>query len=315
VRRYIVRRLLMVIPIVLGVATLTFFLMKLAPGDPVQSFLGDKATPEMVASLRASWGLDRPLLVQYLDFLVNLIRGDLGESFIYQVPVGDLIETRLPATLLLMVIAIVFAVAISLPLALWVSVSKSAAAGLIVRLFTATVQGMPTFFIGSLLIAFVALRTGLFPVGGYGDNLLEQVHALILPGLTVALSISPTLVRSLIASLNDALDAPFVEFATAKGLPRRSVVSHYALRNSSISAVSILGIQVGSLVGGALVIENVFAIPGLGTLLMQSVLTRDFPTVQALTVVFGVLVVIVYLFADVVYGFLDPRVHAGRSTA
>lgn len=309
---YVVRRLLLLVPIVLGVATLSFFLLKLAPGDPVLAYLGDKATPEMVASLRESWGLNDPLIVQYFSFLFDLFRGDFGDSFIFQVPVLELIAGRLPATLMLMLIAVVFAVIISLPLALWVAVSKSATAALLVRLFTATVQGMPTFFIGSLLIAFIALGTGLFPVGGYGDNFPDQVRALVLPGLAVALGISPTLIRSLIASLSESLDAPYVEFATAKGLRRRSVITHYALRNGSISGISILGIQVGNLVGGALVVENVFAIPGLGTLLLQSVLTRDFPIVQALTVVFGILVVVVYLVTDLVYGALDPRVRAAR---
>jgi peptide/nickel transport system permease protein len=309
---YVVRRLLLIVPIVLGVATLSFFLLKLAPGDPVQAYLGDKATPEMVANLREAWGFNEPLVVQYLSFLLDLLRGDLGDSFIYQVPVVGLIAGRLPATLMLMVIALALAVIISVPLALWVAVSKSTAASLIVRLFTATVQGMPTFFIGSLLIAFVALRTGLFPVGGYGRDLPDQLHALVLPGLAVALAISPTLIRSLTASLAESLDAPYVEFATAKGLRRHRVVTHYALRNGSISGISILGIQVGNLVGGALIVENVFAVPGLGTLLLQSVLTRDFPIVQALTVVFGILVVVVYLVTDLVYGALDPRVRAAR---
>ena len=310
---YVVRRLLMIIPIVLGVATITFFLLKLAPGDPVLAFLGDKATPAMVSKLRESWGLDRPLLVQYFAFLFDLVRGNLGQSFIYQVEVVQLIQTRLPATLVLMLVAMVFAVVISVSLSLWVSVSKSTVASLVVRLVTATVQGMPTFFIGSLLIAFVALKTGLFPVGGYGSTFPEQMRALVLPGLAVALSICPTLVRSLIASLNETLDAPFVEFASAKGLPRLQVITGYALRNSSISAISVLGIQVGNLVGGALIVENVFAIPGIGTLLLRSVLTRDFPVVQALTVVFGILVVVVYLLTDIVYSLLDPRVRAGKA--
>ena len=310
--RFLLRRLVMIVPIVLGVATLTFFLMSAAPGDPVQAYLGDKATAETVASLREAWGLNRPLLVQYLAFLGDLVLGDLGESFIYQVPVTDLLTTRIPATLLLMLVAVVLAVVISVPLALWVAVSRSSIAALVVRLFTATVQGMPTFFIGSLLILFLALGTGLFPVGGYGRDLGSQLHSLLLPGLAVALAISPTLVRSLVASLTESLGAQYVEFAAAKGLSRRAVVTHYALRNASISAVSVLGIQVGSLVGGALVVENVFAVPGVGSLLMQSVLSRDAPVVQAMTVVFGVLVVVVYLATDVAYGALDPRVRVGR---
>jgi peptide/nickel transport system permease protein len=308
--RYIVRRLLMIIPIAFGVATVTFFLLKIAPGDPALAFLGDQASPAMVANLNKSLGLDDPLLVQYFTFVFHLVRGNFGQSFIYRVPVLQLIETSLPATLLLMVVAIVFAVVISVPLALWASVSKSAAVGLVVRLVTATLQGVPTFLIGTLLIAFVALKTGLFPVGGYGTTFPEHLRALVLPGLAVGLSICPALVRSLVASLNETLEAPFVEFALAKGLPRRQVNIGYALRNSSISTISVLGILAGNLVGGALVAENVFAIPGIGTLLLGSVLARDFPVVEGLTVVFGVLVVVIYLLTDIAYGLLDPRVAA-----
>jgi peptide/nickel transport system permease protein len=308
--RYIVRRLLMTIPIAFGVATLTFFLLKIAPGDPALAFLGDQATPAMVANLNKSLGLDEPLLVQYFTFVFHLARGDFGQSFIYRVPVLQLIEARLPTTLLLMVVGVFFAVVISVPLALWASVSKSTAVGLVVRLVTATLQGMPAFLIGTLLIAFVALKTGLFPVGGYGTTFPEHMQALVLPGLAVGLSISPALVRSLVASLNETLEAPFVEFALAKGLPRRQVNVGYALRNSSISAISVLGILAGNLVGGALVVENVFAIPGIGTLLLGSVLARDFPVVEGLTVVFGVLVVVVYVLTDIAYGLLDPRVAA-----
>lgn len=310
--RYVTRRLILLIPIVLGVATLSFFLMKIAPGDPAASYLGDKATPEAVEQLRQAWGLDKPVLIQYFEFLGNLVIGDLGLSFVFQVPVVELLRIRLPATLMLMLVAIVFSVLISVPIALWVSVSKSSIAGLIARIFTATVQGMPTFFTGSLLILFIALKTGLFPVGGYGDTLEEQLHALVLPGLAVALTICPILIRSLTAALNDSLSAEYMNFALSKGLGRRKTITHYAFRNAGITGVSILGIQIGHLVGGALVIENVFAIPGVGSLLMQSVLGRDYPVVQALTVVFGVLVVLVYLFTDIVYSAVDPRVRLGK---
>lgn len=301
----------MIIPVVLGVATLTFFLMKLTPGDPVLFTLGDKATPEAIENLRHAWGLDRPVAVQYVDFLRGLVTGDLGESYKYKVPVMSLIAERLVPTIQLMILSLLFAVVISVPLALWVAVSRSKVAAAVVRLITATIQGLPTFFIGALLIAFVALRTGLFPVGGYGRGFASQIHTLTLPALAVALTnITPILTRSLIASLKGSLDSEFVGFATSKGLSRRRVLSDYALRNGSISGISILGIQAGSLIGGALVVENVFAIPGVGSLLMDSVLSRDYTVVQALTVVFGVLVVLSYLVTDLVYGLVDPRARA-----
>lgn len=310
--RYIVRRVLLMIPIVLGVATLAFLLIKSAQGDPASAYLGDKATPEAVAQLRASWGLDQPLFVQYLKFLGGLFVGDLGPSFMFQVPVIQLLQVRMPATLGLMVMSIVLSIIISVPISLWVATSKNGVAGLVSRLFTALMQGMPAFFIGSLLILFVAVKLHAFPVGGYGNDFGEHLYSLFLPGLAVALNICPVLIRSLTAALQDSLGAEYMNFALAKGLGRGKTLLHYAFRNAGITGISILGIQVGNLVGGSLVVENVFAIPGVGQLLMQSVLGRDYNVVLALTVIFGILVVLVYLITDVVYSLVDPRVRLGK---
>lgn len=300
------------IPIVLGVATLAFLLIKAAPGDPAATYLGDKATPEAVAQLREAWGLNEPLFVQYLNFLGGLFVGDFGQSFMFQLPVIDLLQLRIPPTLMLMLVGILFAVLISVPISMWVATSNNNAAGLISRLFTATVQGMPAFFIATLLILFIAVKTGLFPVGGYGNNFGQHLHSLVLPGLAVGLSICPVLIRGLTSALRDSLSAEYMNFALSKGLGRRRILTNYAFRNAGITGISILGIQVGNLVSGSLIVENVFAIPGVGSLLMQSVLGRDYDVVQALTVIFGVLVVLVYLLTDIVYSIVDPRVRLGK---
>jgi peptide/nickel transport system permease protein len=309
--KYILRRVLLMIPIVLGVATLSFILMKLAPGDPAAAYLGDKATPENVAQLRRAWGLDEPMIIQYLQFLAGLLVGDFGQSFIFQTSVLELLKLRMPATLLLMLVSLVFAVVISVPLSLWVAATRSAASAIVSRVFAATVQGMPAFFVGTLLILVLGVNLGIFPVGGYGSNFGEHLYSLVLPGLAVALTICPVLIRSLTAALNDSMSAEYTNFALSKGLSRKRTVIDYAFRNAGITGVSILGIQVGHLVGGALVVENVFAIPGVGSLLMEAVLARDYDVVQALTVIFGVLVVLVYLLTDVVYSIVDPRVRLG----
>ncbi|WP_157070502.1 ABC transporter permease [Brevibacterium epidermidis] len=309
--KYILRRVLLMIPIVLGVATLSFILMKLAPGDPAAAYLGDKATPENVAQLRQAWGLDEPMIIQYLQFLAGLLVGDFGQSFIFQTSVLELLKLRMPATLLLMLVSLVFAVVISVPLSLWVAAKRSAASAIVSRVFAATVQGMPAFFVGTLLILVLGVNLGIFPVGGYGSNFGEHLYSLVLPGLAVALTICPVLIRSLTAALNDSMSAEYTNFALSKGLSRKRTVIDYAFRNAGITGVSILGIQVGHLVGGALVVENVFAIPGVGSLLMEAVLARDYDVVQALTVIFGVLVVLVYLLTDVVYSIVDPRVRLG----
>ena len=309
--KYILRRVLLMIPIVLGVATLSFILMKLAPGDPAAAYLGDKATPENVAQLRRAWGLDEPMIIQYLQFLGGLLVGDFGQSFIFQTSVLELLKLRMPATLLLMLMSLVFAVVISVPLSLWVAAKRSAASAIVSRVFAATVQGMPAFFVGTLLILVLGVNLGVFPVGGYGSSFGEHLYSLVLPGLAVALTICPVLIRSLTAALNDSMSAEYTNFALSKGLSRKRTVIDYAFRNAGITGVSILGIQVGHLVGGALVVENVFAIPGVGSLLMEAVLARDYDVVQALTVIFGVLVVLVYLLTDVVYSVVDPRVRLG----
>lgn len=298
------------IPVGLGVVTLTFFIMKMTPGDPVVAFLGDQATPETINALRVAWGLDRPLSEQYFGFIGGLFTGDLGTSQVYRLPIAALIGERLPPTLMLMLIAAIFAVAISLPIAAWAATSKSPAVGIVVRFFTATLLGIPTFFLGTLMLIFLALRLRLFPVGGYGNTFGEHVYSLILPGLAIGLHIVPLLVRSLVSSISESLESDYVAFGRSKGLKQSTVLREYALRNGSISGISILGIQVGNIAGGALVVENVFGIPGMGSMLLGAVLSRDFPVVQAATVVFGALVVLVYLLTDLGYGWLDPRARA-----
>jgi peptide/nickel transport system permease protein len=251
------------------------------------------------------------MIIQYLQFLRGLIVGDFGQSFVFQTSVLELLKLRMPATLLLMLVSLIFAVVISVPLSLWVAATRSATSAIVSRVFAATVQGMPAFFVGTLLILVLGVSLGVFPVGGYGANFGEHLYSLVLPGLAVALTICPVLIRSLTAALNDSMSAEYTNFALSKGLSRRRTVIDYAFRNAGITGISILGIQVGHLVGGALVVENVFAIPGVGSLLMEAVLARDYDVVQALTVIFGVLVVLVYLLTDVVYSIVDPRVRLG----
>lgn len=302
---YVGKRLLLLIPTVWGCATLTFFLLKLTPGDPAVQALGPKASAQALAALRESWGLNDPLWEQYLRFLGDLVTGDLGTSYSAKAPVAELVATRLPVTLSIMLLAAVFAVAIALPLSVWVAATGSRVADVIVRVFNAVAQGVPTFFLGAILLQVFAIRLGWFPIGSVSGGF--DLAAMVLPSLAVAVAIVPILVRSLIQSLRDSMSSEYVNFGHAKGLSGGKVLFGYALRNGCVSAVSLLGIQVGFLVGGTLVVENVFAVPGLGQLLMDSVMKRDFPVVQSLTVVFGIIVVLVYLITDLAYGALDPR--------
>lgn len=307
-KRYLARRLLLLVPVALGVTMLVFFSIHLVPGDPARSFLGDRATPQAVAALHREWGLQRPLPVQYWLFIDRLLHGNLGQSLFYQSSAAGLIAERLPVTLLLLLYSAVFAVLISVPLALAAARKPDGAADHIVRGVGVIGIGMPSFWVGTILIIVLALHAGLFPVAGYGSTWPAHLWALVLPGLTVAISIAPMLVRSLRTAMIEALNSDYVAFARAKGAGGPAVLLRYGLRNASISAVSILGINIGFLVGGTLVIENVFALPGLGSLMIQSILDRDFPVVQGITLVFAVIVVLVYLLTDIAYAMLDPRV-------
>lgn len=308
VLRLIGARLVTMVPVALGVAFLVFLLMHVAPGDPARVFLGDKATPESIAALRADWGLDRPLIIQFLDFLGGVFRGDLGSSITFGRPTTELVWNRLPATLLLMVMGTLFGVLLSAPLALWVARHPGGALDGTVRVVVAVIQGIPAFLIGTLLIMILGLQLRWFPVGGYGTNLGSQLYSMVLPALTVGLSMLPVLLRGFRASFITSLQGEPFAFGRAKGVATSRLYRDYVVRPAAVSGISLLGIQIGSLVGGVVIVENVFAIPGMGTLLMSGILNRDFPLVQGVTLVLAAMVIIVYLLVDVAYATVDPRV-------
>jgi peptide/nickel transport system permease protein len=305
---FVGRRLLILVPVAFGVTMLVFLLIHLTPGDPAVGYLGSHATPQAIAAVHHTWGLDRPLVSQYVSFLADLAHGSLGTSLYYNSTVSDLIGSRLSATLLLLVFATIISVLLSVPLATLAATRQGTAVDHVVRAVPVVGLGMPSFWLGTILILLLGIVVPVFPVGGYGDTFLEHCYSLVLPGLTVALSIIPMLIRSLRSSLIESLDSDYVAFARSKGLRPRDVLTRYGLRNASISGVSVLGINIGFLVGGTLVIENVFALPGLGSLMVQGILKRDFPVVQGIALVFAVIVVVVYLLTDVGYALLDPRV-------
>jgi peptide/nickel transport system permease protein len=307
--RYVVRRLLQLVPIVLGVSILVFFLIHLVPGDPARTMLGTRATPQGIARLHEQWGLDESLPVQYQRFMERLVRGDLGSSLFYSVPAGRLVLERLPVTLWLIGLASVLSVVIAVPLATLAAAKRDRPLDHVIRVVPLVGLGFPAFWIGLMLLLAFALNAGrLFPVGGYGEGPLGHLRSMFLPALTVALAIAPILIRSLRASLLEVLESEYVTTARSKGLPERRVFVRHALRNAVISTVSILGVNIGFLIGGTLVVEQVFALPGIGQLMINSIFQRDFPVVQAVTLVFAVLVVLVYLLTDIAHALLDPRV-------
>ena len=308
VLRYVGHRLLLLVPVVFGVTLLVFFSIHLVPGSPAYSFLGPHATKVSVAAFNNEWGLNKPLPEQYLLFLKRLIHGNLSQSLFYQSPVTTLLASRIPVTLMLLFGGALLSVIIAVPLAAVAAINPGKSIDHIVR-FTGTIGlGMPSFWIGTMLIILFGLVIPIFPVGGYGQTWPSHIWSLVLPSVTIAVSIAPMLLRSLRTSLIEALGSDYVAFARAKGSSARTILFKYGLRNASIAAVSVLGINIGFLVGGTVVIENVFGLPGLGQLMVQSILSRDFPVVQAITLIFSVIVVLVYLLTDVSYALLDPRV-------
>jgi peptide/nickel transport system permease protein len=294
---------------VLGVTVLVFFLIHLVPGDPARTILGNHATPHKVALLHREWGLDKPLPVQYWRFLKRMVRGDLGSSLFYSVPAGRLVVQRLPPTLWLIGLGTLFSVLIAVPLAALAATKRDRLPDQIVRAVPLVGLGFPQFWLGIMLLLAFGLHLGRgFPVGGYGSGVLGHLHSMFLPALTVALAIAPILVRSLRASLLEVFESDYVTTARSKGLSERRVLVRHALRNAVISTVSVLGVNIGFLVGGTLIVEQVFALPGIGQLMINSIFERDFPVVQAVTLAFAIMVVLVYLLTDVVHALLDPRV-------
>jgi peptide/nickel transport system permease protein len=308
---YIARRLVQMIPVVFGITLILFFMLRLIPGDPASVMLGERATDAAVARINHELGLDQPIYIQYGYFLRDLATLNLGTSIKYQVPVATLLGQRLLVSLSVVGVTLVLTIVIAFPLGILAALKKDSLIDNVVRSVFVVLMLMPSFWIGLLLIIFFSVQLGLFPVSGYGSGLLDTLHHLFLPALTIALAISPVLVRALRSSILDALSADYVRTARAKGLRERAVITAHVLRNALIPATTLLGLSIGSLMGGTVILEKVFALPGAGALLIDSIGARDYPVVQAATMVFATLVILVNLLTDIAYSFLEPRVRFG----
>lgn len=306
--RFISVRLLQSIPVFLAVFVSSFLLVRIAPGDPVRLMLGVNATPQAVIEVRKSLGLDRPILDQLLTFFGHAARGDLGSSIIQGAPVATIIGNRILPTVYLLVGAVLVALGIALPAAAVSAVRRNRTIDHLLRLSSMVVFAMPSFWVGLMLVILFSLRLGWLPSSGYGTSAVSIVRTLVLPCLTLGLQMSPIVVRTLRSSLIEALDSEFIEAARARGFSTTRVVGKHAMRNALVPTVSVLSINVGFLISGTVIVENVFQIPGLGSLLVQSVMDRDYPVLQGLVLVFAVMVVITNLLADLAYSLIDPRV-------
>ncbi|CAA9570113.1 MAG: Dipeptide transport system permease protein DppB [uncultured Thermomicrobiales bacterium] len=309
--QFVARRLIQMVPVLIGITVIVFALIQAIPGDPATTMLGLQARPEAVAALNRELGLDRPLWEQYARYLGDVATLDLGESLKFKVAVASLLQTRLAVSLFLIAYATALTILIALPLGIAAALRKDGPFDQIVRALLMVTMVMPGFWVGILLLIVFSIRLGLFPVSGYGQGFGGHLYHLFLPALTIALSLSPILVRSLRGSILEAMGSDYVKTARAKGLRERAVVLAHVLRNALIPAVTLLGLSVGYLMGGTVIIENVFSLPGAGKLLVESIGARDYPVVQSTTLVFAALVILVNLATDLVYSFLDPRVRLG----
>lgn len=306
--RFLARRVALGIPVLLGVTAMVFLLIHLVPGNPARNALGARATPQAVAALEHKWELDRPLPEQYTRFLGHLVTGDLGTSTSYNQAIGPLVRDRLPVTLWLVVCATLISCLIAVPLALLSARSPGGFVDGAVRLFSVAALGMPAFWVGILLVEWLGVRAGLFPASGFGDGFFGHVRSMVLPALTIALGSAPLMARALRAEMLSVVRSDYVVTARAKGLSPGRILRRHVLRNALVPGVAVLAINIGFFVGSTIVVEKIFALPGLGDLMLQGISSRDFQVVQSVTLVLAVLVVAINILADAVVAWLDPRV-------
>lgn len=309
--RFLIRRLLLAIPILLLVSIMSFLLIHLIPGDPALVILGPEAPPDAVEAMRRRLGLDRPLPVQYAAWLGNVLRGDLGDSLVNNMPVTKILMDRLPATVHLTVGAFLVAVLVAVPVGVVSAVRRASLPDYLGTLFALTGLSVPNFWLGILLILYFSVRLGWLPAGGFvplWEDPGRSLLLLLLPVLTTGLRESAVVTRQVRSSMLEVLHADYVRTARAKGLNERVVIYRHALRNALIPVVTVSGLQVAGLMGGLIITETIFAIPGVGRVILDAILTRDFVTLQGAVLVAAVSVVLVNILVDILYALLDPRI-------
>jgi peptide/nickel transport system permease protein len=309
--RFLLARLAATIPVLLLVAVFVFLLLRLTPGDPAAVIAGDSATTEQIERIRESLGLNRPLLAQFGIWIGSVLRGDLGESFFFRMPLTQLIAQRIEPTLALALCTIVLAVAVAVPLGVLAAWRHGGWIDRALMGFSTLGFSIPVFVLGYLLIWLVSMHLGWLPVQGYrrlAEGFGPFIRHLILPSVTLSVIYIALIARVTRAAVSEALTEDFVRTARAKGLPEWRVLIRHALANAAVPIVTVIGIGLALLIGGVVVTESVYAIPGLGRLTVDAVLARDFPTIQGVILLFSVAYVLINLAIDLTYLVLDPRI-------
>jgi peptide/nickel transport system permease protein len=313
---FLVRRLLFMIPVALLVSFVTFMIIHLIPGDPARVLLGESATPQTVAALRHQLGLDKPLLTQYVLWLGQALHGNLGQSIQLQQPVTQAILQRLPVTAELGIISLVVSVALAIPLGVLAAGTRNTPIDWLINVLSLIGTSIPNFVLGLLLILFLAVVIRPFPPGGYvpfTQDPLANLRDLVLPVITLAAGAVAGNLRQVRASMIEVLSQDYIRTARAKGLRRGRVYFVHALRNALLPLLTIVGLQAGAILGGAVIIESIFLWPGVGLLAIQSILSKDYPVVQGVVLLSALSYMLVNLLVDVGYGALDPRISLGQS--
>lgn len=308
---YILRRLAATIPVMLIVAVFVFLMLRLTPGDPAAIIAGDNANAEQVAAIRMRLGLDQPILQQFVIWFGNMLRGDFGESFFFKKTVSELIASRLEPTLALSLATIVIAVVVAVPLGVLAAYKQGTWIDKIVMGFSVLGFSVPVFVIGYSLIYLFAIKLNWLPVQGYqriGDGFGGFLQRLILPSVTLSVIYIALIARMTRTSVLDVMGEDYIRTARAKGQVERIVLFRHALRNAAVPIVTVIGLGVALLIGGVVVTESVFTIPGLGRLTVDAVLARDYPTIQAVILLFSFVYVLINLMVDLLYCAFDPRI-------
>ncbi len=306
--RFVLTRPLQFLPVIFGISVITFILVHLIPGDPARNILGTRATPAALASIRAQYGLDQPMWLQYFYFIKNLGNGEMGKSILYKIDVLPLISTRIEPTIALVVSSVILSILIAVPMAALAARNAGRAPDHVVRIISTFGIGFPPFWLGLMLIILFSVQLGILPVSGYGETINDKLAHLALPALTVALSLSTVLTRSLRAAMIESLKSDVATAARARGMPESIVFWRHVVPNSLVPTINLLAVNIGWLIGGTVVVESVFALPGMGQLLVRAIFSRDYMVVQGVAMVFACATVLVNFLADIVTVAADPRV-------
>jgi len=305
---YAFKRIIQVIPILMIVSILIFFIIRLIPGDPITIRLGERATTEAVETLIKQLGLDKPIHVQYAIFIKNLLRADMGNSIVYRIPILVLLKKRIVATLFLALFTLIFSVAISFPLGYLAGIKENKIQDQTIRVGALLALSIPKFWLGILLMILFAVSINIFPVGGWGDTWPQHLRAIILPAFTQSLMTAALLTRNLRNGVVDILKMDYADFANSKGLDNRVVKNRHIIRNAMIPYITLVAMRVAYMLGGSIIIETVFALPGIGALMIESIYARDYTVIQGVVLIFALAIMIINLLTDLAYAYLDPRV-------